>query len=147
MENSPANQKEHAVDFEKKLDQVLSILTKFVGGLRNPLDDDDTPKFNDPTKYDRACKIEDGDLLMMITEADMSLTKARTMHAEYDLAMSESKTLSKRLFLRLAKMYPSVGAPLHAGVGYRKYKGDYYYVSWDNSHEEEADSPNEPTIT
>ena len=86
-----------------------------------------------PADYDRAVKVEDAELCVMILALQAKGKELRRAHDEMDRIYHESQALKYRLFTALRDAYPDVGAL--DDTGWRIWKGDYWYVA-DGDHDE-----------
>ena len=106
-------------------EDFMAMLAKLFGK-------ESSPQSDNPEAYPHSAKVEDGDVLMMITELERRRAQARRKTDELELMWHESMALRRRVFLALEDKYPSVLDNTDGGTGWRKWKNEIYYVGWDH---------------
>lgn len=117
----------------------LNKLLKDLYGDRRTGDDS-----NNPEDYDRSeCLDSDEDSKLMLGRL---LGLKREIDAAIDTAKlkyHEGEVLRAKLFAHFDKKYPQVTAkenPDYGGCGYRRWKGAWWLVGWNDEDEDDKDS-------
>jgi hypothetical protein len=99
---------------------------------------------SDPSKYPRASEITDTEFLMTIQtmqandDRQMELNRqAREIMEELSIVKAERQIMETKFWRALREMYPQVITENQCGMGYRKYDGKLFVVSWGDEIERE----------
>ena len=110
-------------------DEFLSQLAAHIqGGGSNK-----NPRSNNPESYPRAIKVEDSDVLMLRSEMRMLEDRLSAAAHEAQLMVAKISMFKEQLFIKLKEVYPRIQRDEYGdtqSVGYRYWKGELWYVSW-----------------
>lgn len=86
----------------------------------------------DPAKFPRSAQVVDDRALLLLAERDLKIQAAHRLLQEIALLHAETEALSQRIFKRLREAYPGVEPRPDAPSGFRRWQGDWHFVSWDD---------------
>jgi hypothetical protein len=99
---------------------------------------------SDPSKYPRAAEITNTEFLMTIQtmqandDRQMELNRqAREIMEELSIVKAERQIMETKFWRALRETYPQVITENQCGMGYRKYDGKLFVVSWGDEIERE----------
>lgn len=101
--------------------------------LRRQLKNSLWERQRNPTKFPRHVKVTDERALMLFAERAVKRDKLLEVRGEMEALLAEGKAIQERLFHMLRKLYPEISVLGEEGVvtGFRKWRGDWWYVGWD----------------
>lgn len=97
----------------------------------------------DPAKFPRSAEITDDNLRMALTQMDMNDEKQTTLNValnrlmeELNMARAERVILDTKFWREIREKFPTVAIDKQCGMGYRKWDGKFFLVSWggDEAH-------------
>jgi len=141
-------------DFEKLLDGVMKkMLGNRIGPTsNNPAKYDRAERFSPGTKKDETGKeildrqgnpipVGDDEAYAAFLEYDHFLKESGAIFNDFKVSRMKAELARQKMFTRLSRRYPEVDKTHTsggAGSGYRRYKGEMYYVGWDEKDDEET---------
>lgn len=123
------------------MDDPEELFEKFLSFMKNSGVNRKYPTTQNPSKYVRSIKLEGekgAELLLKLTELKMKEREMNSLIESLHIIFHDTESIRGRFFKMAQQVFPLISEHSRGGgEGWREWKGDYYYVSWDGTDEDD----------